>query len=135
MKNPLRLIALLLLCGASATLAGTPGDDLLAAARRSDLAAVKAALEAGADVNAKTAYGGTALMLAAERGSLEIVGLLVERGADVNLKDSFYGGDALMSAAQGEHAEIVKRLIEAGATGGDELLTMSAAGGSLPMVQ
>ena len=43
----------------------------------------------GADVNAKTAYGGSLLGVEAERGNLNIVKFLVSKGADVNAKDNF----------------------------------------------
>ena len=66
-------------------------DQLFEAVRKGDLAAVTAALDKGADVNAKFRYGATALFKAAERGHTEIAKVLLDRGADVKVKDTFYG--------------------------------------------
>ncbi|HEY6401935.1 MAG TPA: ankyrin repeat domain-containing protein [Blastocatellia bacterium] len=52
-------------------LAQSANDDLIAAAKRGDSAAVKALLAKGADVNAKTRYNQTPLMFAAEKGHLD----------------------------------------------------------------
>ena len=70
-------------------------DDLLAAARKSDVEAVKGLLAKGADPNAKSPYGATPLFFACDRGNLEIVKILIERGADVNVKDTFYNSTAV----------------------------------------
>ena len=48
-------------------------DQLFEAVRKGDAAAVTAALDRGADVNAKFRYGATALFKAAERGNAEVV--------------------------------------------------------------
>ena len=55
-------------------------DQLYDAVRKGDVAAVTAALDKGADVNAKFRYGATALFKAAERGHTEIAKLLLDRG-------------------------------------------------------
>jgi ankyrin repeat protein len=115
MKPPLLC---LILCGLSlATSAQTANlnEELLTAARKSDLAAVKALLARGADVNAKSPYGATPLFFACDRGSLEIVKTLVESGADVNVKDTFYNSTAIGWAVSKNHAAIVKLLLEKGA--------------------
>lgn len=66
-----------------------PADTLIAAADAGDLDQVKAALQAGADVNTVSrliAYRGkTAVYLAARNGFLAVVQALVEAGADVNV--------------------------------------------------
>ena len=66
-------------------------DQLIQAAYRSDLPAIKQSLEAGADVNALDDYGQSALMLAAEstksHGKTDIVEFLLQRGADARLRD------------------------------------------------
>ena len=64
------------------------------------------ALAAGADVNAKTKFGGSPLHRAANGGQNEIVELLIAKGADVNAKTKF-GGSPLHDAAIGGHKEIV----------------------------
>ena len=62
---------------------------LMLAARAGSLSAMKALLDAGADVNAAEALRGTtALMWAAEQKHPEAVRLLIERGADVNARSA-----------------------------------------------
>ena len=68
--------------------APTPlAEELWAATRAGDAARVTAALDTGADVNAKTRYGATALSFAADRGNVELVKLLLARGANVNAQE------------------------------------------------
>ncbi len=74
--------------------AADSSEDLLAAVRKGDLAAVKAFLDNGANVNAKSPYGATPLFFAADRGNIEMVKLLLQRGADVDVKDTVYGATA-----------------------------------------
>jgi hypothetical protein len=90
-------------------------DDLIAAARKSDVEAVKGLLAKGADPNAKSPYGATPLFFACDRGNLEIVKMLVERGADVNVRDTFYKSSAVEWAVSKNHVDIVKLLLEKGA--------------------
>ena len=90
-------------------------DDLLDAVRKGDLAAVKAALDAGVPVDHPFRYERTALSFAAARGQVEIVKLLLERGADPNKKDSFYGATPFNWAANEQHVEVVRMLVEKGA--------------------
>jgi hypothetical protein len=97
-------------------------DDLLTAARKGDVAQVKALLDKGADVNAKTPYGQTALFFACDRGYFEIVKLLVDHGADVNVEDTFYHASALSWAARKDRIEIVKLLLDHGAKSPGEVV-------------
>ena len=60
------------------------------AAREGDLETVKAALNYGIEVDAKTAYGATALFYACDRQHEAIAKLLLDNGANPNAKDSFY---------------------------------------------
>jgi hypothetical protein len=90
-------------------------DDLLAATRKGDLAKVKALLDQGASVNAKSSYGQTPLFFACDRGYLEIAKLLIDRGADVNVEDTFYHANALSWAVDHNHLDIVKLLLDHGA--------------------
>src|ERR1041384_1499101 len=78
-------------------------DELFEAVRKGDVAAASAALDRGADVNAKFRYGSTALFKAAERGNAEITKLLLDRGADVKVKDTFYQATAMTWALDGKH--------------------------------
>src|SRR5678810_1280680 len=76
-------------------------DQLFEAVRKGDVAAVTAALDKGADVNAKFRYGTTAIFKAAERGNAEVAKVLLDRGADVKVKDTFYGATAMTWAVDG----------------------------------
>ena len=87
-------------------------DQLFEAVRKGDAAAVTAALDKGADVNAKFRYGATALFKAAERGNADVVKVLLARGAETNVKDSFYGATAMSWALDGNHVNVVRLLLE-----------------------
>lgn len=87
-------------------------DQLYEAVRKGDVAGVRAALDRGADVNARFRYGTTALFKAAERGNAEITQILLDRGADVNVKDTFYGATAMTWAIDGKHVQVVRLLLE-----------------------
>ncbi|MDZ4802475.1 MAG: ankyrin repeat domain-containing protein, partial [Bryobacteraceae bacterium] len=109
-------------------------DDIFDAARRGDLAAVKAALDAGAPVDAKWRYDQTALYIAAFRGHAPVVQLLLERGASPDARDTFYKMSAL-DAAAGKNAEILGLLVAKGAKGGETLLPDAAASGRKIVVE
>ena len=85
-------------------------DDLIAAAKRGDVAAVKSLIARGANVNTRTNYGATALHFAADRGHLEVIKVLVEAGADVNAKDEFYKFTPTMMAMMHKQKEAVEYL-------------------------
>jgi ankyrin repeat protein len=110
-------------------------EQLLAAARKSDLAAVKTLLEKGADVNAKTRYGATALSYASDRGSLEVAKALIEKGADVNVTDTFYKATPLTWAASNGHAPVVKLLLEKGAQSKETAMAIAVQQGHTAIVQ
>lgn len=97
-------------------------DQLFEAVRKGDAAAVTAALDKGADVNAKFRYGTTALFKAAERGNAEVTKVLLDRGADMNVKDTFYRATAISWALQNDHFNVVRLLLEKGAEGADDVL-------------
>jgi ankyrin repeat protein len=99
---------------------------LFTAARSGDTNAAKAAIEAGADVNARDGKGMTPLMVAVkgERPNQsspevtdhpDVVRLLLDRGADVNAREDSEGFHALFWAVRYGHGEVVKVLIEKGA--------------------
>jgi uncharacterized protein len=92
---------------------------LLAAAYRNDVAAARALIEAGADVDAKDSYNGTGLIRAAERGHSAIVKRLLETGIDVDHVNRL-GWTALLEAVVlGEggraHVRTVRQLVNTGA--------------------
>src|SRR5262249_1915275 len=103
--------------------------------RKGDVAELKALLDKGVDVNAKTRYGATALSYACDKGHVEAVKLLIERGADVNVKDTFYGATPIIWASNNEHTEVVKLLLDKGAKGVDTVLMAGVGSGNAAMVK
>src|SRR6185312_769325 len=87
-------------------------DQLFEAVRKGDAAAVTAALDRGADVNAKFRYGMTALFKAAERGNADVAKVLIDRGVDVKVKDTFYQATAMTWALDGDHFQVVRLILE-----------------------
>jgi len=121
MKAALLLAAFMAAAGLAR--AGAREDDLLAAIRKGDVAAVKALLDQGVAVDTKFRYDRTALSFAADRGQVEMVKLLLERGANPEAEDTFYHATALGMAAQKGHAEIVSLLLARSSKGiGDALM-------------
>lgn len=118
-----------------AALAQSLNEDFFAAARKGDVAAVKALLDKGVDVNAKTNYGATALSYASDKGHTELIKLLIARGADVNVKDTFYGEVPLGWALSHGNVEVVKLLLEHGAQGKERALIEGAVAGNVEMVK
>lgn len=110
-------------------------DQLFEAVRKGDAAAVTAALDKGADVNAKYRYGMTALFKAAERGHTEVAKILLDRGADVKVKDTFYGATAMTWALDNKHLGVVKLLLEKGGGDVDDVLTQGARENSAELVK
>jgi hypothetical protein len=106
------------------------GDQLIAAAQKGDLAAAKALVEKGADVNAKGLYDQTPIFFAADRGHIDVVRYLIEKGANVNAKDSFYSMTPIARAAMKNRAEVVKLLLDKGATGASQLMFQAIASDS-----
>ncbi len=110
-KHRILLLLLLQLIPLSAQ-AQNLNEELIVAARKSNVEAVKSLLAKGADVNAKTEYGATPLFYACDRGNAEIVKILLDAGADANIRDKFYGATPVTWAMQRDHAAVVKLLVE-----------------------
>lgn len=110
-------------------------DQLYEAVRKGDAAAVTAALDKGADVNAKFRYGSTALFKAAERGNADVAKILLDRGADVKVKDTFYSATAMTWALNGKHVGVVKLLLEKSAEDADDVLMTGAQEGNEELVK
>jgi ankyrin repeat protein len=110
-------------------------DQLFEAVRKGDAAAVTAALDRGADVNAKFRYGTTALFKAAERGNADVTKVLLDRGADVNVKDTFYRATALSWALQNDHFNVVTLLLQKGAEGAEDVLMQGVRAGKEEIVK
>ena len=86
---------------------------LMYAAAYGSVDAVKALIDAGADVNAKNAFDATALMWAVN--DIEKVRLLLAKGADVNAKSKMGRSPLLMAASDDRGAPVVKLLLAKGA--------------------
>ena len=90
-------------------------DELLEATKTGDLAAVTAALEKGANVDARDAgFGRTALMTASMHSAISIMRTLLDAGARINLQ-AVLGETALILAASGRGGESIKLLLARGA--------------------
>ncbi len=88
---------------------------LMEAAWEGHTEAVKALLDAGAEINAREErFELSALMFASGRGHTEAVKALLDAGADPNLADN-YRETPLMAASDKGHAEVIKALLDAGA--------------------
>ena len=139
MKPRLIISAMLMLALPIATLAQNPkqelNDQMWEAVRKGDVAAVKALLDQGADVNAKFRYGATALFKAAERGHTEVVKLLLERGADVSVKDTFYDATAMTWALEGKHVEVVRALLKKSPESISDVLMTGVREGNVELVR
>ena len=100
-----------------------PADQQLwRAARDGDLAGVEAALDAGAQVNARGEYGDSALNLAAEYGHLDVVLRLLAAGADI---ENLGGADKtpLMCAAFAGQVPVARKLLDHGARINHDLMS------------
>ena len=97
------------------------------AAQTGDVVALKAALAAGARVNAAEVGGPTALLLAAREGQLEVVRLLLKAGASPDGRDSPM--TPLAAAAVGGHTPVIQLLLRAGAD-----INAEGRGGLAPLV-
>ena len=107
-----RLVASLVLCGASAAHAAT--SEIADAAMRGDREAVRAALARKADVNAAQVDGTTALHWAVERDDVELAEVLLTAGARVSARTR-EGVTPLQLAAINGSAGMLGRLIKSGA--------------------
>jgi uncharacterized protein len=86
-------------------------NDLIAAARAGDLAAMVAAMDSGINVNDRGRDRVPPIVVAADAGQLKAVQLLIQKGADVNLR-SGEGQTALAAAVARGHPAIVKVLLQ-----------------------
>lgn len=103
--------ALVLAVSSAAVAAGTAADPaLLQAARRGDMAALRARLKAGADVNAAGKDGTTPLIEAALHGQAAAAEALLAAGADIDANRRGYGSplDAAERAGQTAVAALLR---------------------------
>lgn len=130
----MKLSLIIVLLSASLVFAD-PGEDLLVAARRGQLAEVTKLVAAGAPIEAKNQYGATPLYLAVFNGHTDVAKFLLEKGANPNVTDTFYKSSILDSALQKQKAEIVKALVASGVAVSPRQLNMTVGGGDIPTLQ
>lgn len=122
----------------SAVLSAAPSSGGLAeAAKAHDIAAVRAMLKAGGDVNAAQGDGMTALHWAAMQGDVEMTTMLLAAGANVKAATRLGAYTPLHLASEAGYAPVVRLLLSAGAdpkapltTGGTPLMLAARAGSS-----
>jgi ankyrin repeat protein len=130
--------SLTLLAAASVTPAAHAS--VAAAARNADVAAVRAQLDAGADVNATENDGSTALLWAAYQSSPELVAILLAAGADPNAANQF-GVTPLLQASRYGDTVTMRALLAGGAQlglaerGAETPLMAAARAGSVEAVR
>lgn len=114
----------------AATAAATPASafsDVMDAAARGQLEAVKAYQTKKGNLNAQDSQGLTLLMEAVANGQKKIVQYLLQQNVNLELKNEV-GDDALAMALGNDHDDIAVQLINAGApldsTTGDDRNTM-----------
>ena len=120
---------------ALALLAGDVNDDLLDAARKGDLAAVRTLCEKGAAIETKTPYGQTPLYVAAMNGHTDVVRFLVEKGANTAVKDTFYHAGMLDFTLQRKHYDAAKIIIAKGNGSLDDDLAAAAESEQADLVE
>ena len=131
-------VPLLVLAFASAF--GREPLPLVEAAKRADHTALKALIDAGADVDAAEADGATALHWASYRDDLESADWLIRAGADVDAANDL-GATPLWAASQNGSVPMVARLLEARAApnaallSGETPLMVAARSGSAEVVE
>ena len=128
MRRLLSATFLIAAVAANLTAAEAP---LLDAARRGDIAQVRALLGRNADVQAPSVDGGTALHLAVEREDAAMVDLLLRSGANAKAVNR-YGVSPLYIASVRGNGPIIEKLLNAGsnpntAMPGGETVLMTAA--------
>ncbi len=108
-----------------------PGTPLARAARDGDLAALRAALAAGADPRAPDLTGQPALHWAARGGALDALDALLDAGADIDQPDARpdFAWTALLAAVHSGNWDAARHLLDRGAGPG-----LAAANGATPLL-
>ncbi|MEX0618426.1 MAG: ankyrin repeat domain-containing protein [Pseudohongiellaceae bacterium] len=122
MKTLWRNFLLLAVAVTVTAAAGQGMPTVVAAAKESDLQALRTRLDEGADVNEVYADGTSALHWAAYHDSLDAADLLLDAGANVNAITDL-GVTPLWLAAQNGSAVMVETLLESGADPNETLVS------------
>jgi ankyrin repeat protein len=112
------LVVLALAASAAAGEEKNTGEAFVVAIANSDLAAVKALVEAGNPADTPIVYGEsreTPLLKAADAGKTDIVKYLISKGANVNFRTRDFGRTPLMMAVSRGFDDVVEILLKAGA--------------------
>ena len=109
-----RWILLAAWCAAGIAGLEAAGSELIEAAKKQDVQAVRALLKTGPDLQAADADGSTALHWAAQRNNAELVELLLAAGANATASTR-YNITPLYFASLNGNATIMRRLLDAGA--------------------
>lgn len=105
-------IACAAFCMASEAFASPADDDLFAAIEAGDMVGVRAALDAGADINTRDEHGlRTPLLAAVRKKHLDVARELVDRGADIDASDPV-GGSAFLYASMEPGASSLLRYLK-----------------------
>lgn len=115
--------------------AASVNDELIAAARKGDLPAVKGLIEKGAAIEAKSPYGQTPLYVAAMNGHQEVVRYLLDKGASTDIKDTFYKAPMLAFVLMRKHEEVARMIVTRPGGNVDANLEAVSQGGSAGLVQ
>jgi len=108
----IQFICLALVSGHS--LAQTPFEDILQAARKNDVPTLRSLVSKGMAVDTADPGGNTLLMLASREGHLEAVQYLAGQNANLGARNAF-GDTAIMMASLKGHLEVVRLLRSRGA--------------------
>jgi ankyrin repeat protein len=115
---------MLIILNGPLTITQTDADaQFLHAVEKGDLKAAQAALENGADVNAKDNISQTALIACARSGNKDILALLLKKGANVNAKMRIVDSDnwnSNLASADSEYEKHVGTLEEMAVTNKDD---------------
>lgn len=139
-KDCQEVIKALQAAGASYS-AGESVDKLFDAAKKGDVATVKAILDQGANVDSRdNSFNATVLMQAASEGRTDVVKLLIARGADVNAVIPNANVTALLWAALNDHPDTAMVLIKNGANvnancGSYTVLTQAVEDGDIKFIK
>ncbi len=88
--------------------------DLVFAAERGEIVAVRDLVAKGARINWRDHRGRTALLAATQRNQVEVARFLIQEGADVNAKDLIQDTPFLLAGAEGR-VELLRLMVPAGA--------------------
>ena len=109
------MVAALVACLPSMVLAKMSDADFMVLCKEDSLFEVQAAIEAGADVNARGEDGLTPLHVAAANPNSEVITALAKAGADVKARDEVGWNPLHFAAINNSNPEVITALLKAGA--------------------